>query len=240
MQCTSASAPAGTRDATVTSRYDRETTRPEAEVERGCDCLFLGSLALDASRRSLSLLRTELASMGDVRTHSQIFETFVRPNLPDDVDPVYVEFGNYLTDVSQFLDPWAHVGGKGTVWRDQVGLGWRLSLLADIAGADGYLDFLLGLPDAKNPTGPSRHGKLAAWFREVIYVYSLEDRFKEGGDPSRYLIDPPEFKRLYDLNFTQYYRDKILASRPNFSVATYRKRILYRGDEHKDHIVAAC
>ena len=153
--------------------------------------------------------------MGDVRTHSQIFETFVRPNLPDDVDPVYVEFGNYLTDVSQFLDPWAHVGGKGTVWRDQVGLGWRLSLLADIAGADGYLDFLLGLPDAKNPTGPSRHGKLAAWFREVIYVYSLEDRFKEGGDPSRYLIDPPEFKRLYDLNFTQYYPHEHLDFQPD-------------------------
>jgi adenylate cyclase len=31
---------------------------------------------------------------------------------------------------------------------------------------------------------------------------------------------------------------KILESRPNFSVAKYRTRILYRGKEHKDHIAA--
>jgi Extensin-like protein C-terminus len=51
--------------------------------------------------------------VGNVRTNREIYETFIRPHVPPGDDPIYVELGNFLTDVSQFRDPWAHVGGKG-------------------------------------------------------------------------------------------------------------------------------
>ena len=85
--------------------------------------------------------------MGDVSTHREIHEAFIQPHLPADVDPVYVEFGNYLTDVSQFVDPWAHIGGKKKIWREEIAKGFsRIILAADIFKGDNYLDFLLGDP----------------------------------------------------------------------------------------------
>jgi hypothetical protein len=143
--------------------------------------------------------------VGDVRTHREIYNTFIRPHLP--ADPIYVELGNFLTDVSQFRDPWAHVGGKAAAWRDGVSTLARLTLLADLFGVDAYLDLLLGRPDEDDPQGRRRvpHGKLAAWFREVIYAYALENTFRRHEAPHDYLIPPDEFKRLYDAHFTQYF-----------------------------------
>lgn len=46
------------------------------------------------------------------------------------------------------------------------------------------------------------------------------------------------YAQLEKIEAGQPHVDKILESRPNFSVAKYRTRILYRGNEHKDHIVA--
>jgi hypothetical protein len=145
--------------------------------------------------------------MGDVRTHREIYETFIRPHVPPGDDPIYVELGNFLTDVSQFRDPWAHVGGKAAAWRDGVSALARWSLLPDLFGVDAYLDLLLGRPDDDDPTGRRRvpHGKLAAWFREVIYAYALENSFRQHHAPRDYLIPPDEFKRLYDAHFTQYF-----------------------------------
>jgi len=151
--------------------------------------------------------------VGDVRTHQLIYETFIRPHLPDDGNQIYVELGNYLTDVSQFRDPWAGVGGKASIWEQNVGAFTRYTLLADIVGADGYFDLLLGKPDGDDPQGRRRvpHGLLAQWFREVIYVYSLERHFRDG---STYLIDPDEFKRVYDRHFTQYFPHEHLDYQP--------------------------
>jgi hypothetical protein len=153
-------------------------------------------------------------SVGDIRTHRLIYETFIRPHLPADVDPIYVELGNYLTDVSQFRDPWAHVGGKGTVWGEQVSWIGRYSLIADLfVGADEYFDLLLGKPDDDDDLGRVRvpHGLLAEWFRHTIYAMSLETTFRDGAD---YLIDPTEFKRLFDAHFTQYFPHEHLDYQP--------------------------
>jgi len=150
--------------------------------------------------------------MGDVRTHAEIYRTFIQPNLPEDVPKVLVEFGNYLTDVSQFRDPWAHVGGKSTVWSEEFNWFLRYTLLADFFGGDNYLDLLLGGREADDGTGIVLHGKLAEWLREVIYVFSLERRFR--GPDGAYLIDPDEFKRLYDVHFTQYYPHEHLDYQP--------------------------
>ncbi len=151
--------------------------------------------------------------MGDIRTHRLIYETFIRGHLPDGVDPIYVELGNYLTDVSQFRDPWAHVGGKASVWRENVGSFSRFTLAADIVGADGYFDLLLGRPDDDDLTGRDRvpHGLLGQWFRAMIYVISLENNFRQG---SNYLTEPDEFKRLYDNHYTQYFPHEHLDYQP--------------------------
>jgi hypothetical protein len=157
--------------------------------------------------------------VGDVKTHREIYETFIRPHVPSGVDPIYVELGNFLTDVSQFRDPWAHVGGKAEVWRKtKAKLPWyaRLPLVADIVGIDEYLDELLGRPDPGDPKGRRRvpHGKLAAWFREVIYAYGLERSFRRKEDPKDYLIPPDEFQRLYGLHYTQYFPHEHLDFQP--------------------------
>lgn len=46
------------------------------------------------------------------------------------------------------------------------------------------------------------------------------------------------YAQLGRIDAGQLHVDKILEVRPGFSVAKYRSRILYQGDEHKDHIAA--
>ena len=149
--------------------------------------------------------------MGDISTHRKLYEDFVKPRLglPDE-QAIFVELGNYLTDVSQFRDPFAHLSGKKAVWNAGRAKLWglRFFFLADlVADLDGYLDVLMGMPDRNDPQGRARvpHGQLAAWFREMIFAYSLEKTFRRQASPFDYLIDPPELRRLYDSHFTQYY-----------------------------------
>lgn len=86
--------------------------------------------------------------MGDVKTHFSIthFVTDqckladVAGNVPDD-DWVYLELGNYLTDVSQFRDPPAHQTGREKA-RDKVFAGARDILVPAGAGIFGGLSLL--------------------------------------------------------------------------------------------------
>ena len=148
--------------------------------------------------------------MGDIKTHREIYEQYVRPQLPAGTDPIYVELGNYLTDVSQFRDPPAHVGGKRAIWNAARAQKWGLRFLwlADLIDMNGYLDTVMGKPDPGDPQGRTRrpHGKLAEFVDEVIFVYSLErPPWRTADSPAAYAIDPPEFRRLYTGHFTQYF-----------------------------------
>lgn len=66
--------------------------------------------------------------MGDISRHRDIF-LFTRGAVPTELlarnqvtaaDLTYLEFGNYLTDVSQFRDPVVYIFAKQRIWRDFI------------------------------------------------------------------------------------------------------------------------
>lgn len=188
--------------------------------------------------------------MGDITTHRLLYEQFVRPELPAGIDPIYVELGNYLTDVSQFRDPFAHLSGKRAIWNTGRSQKWglRFFFLADlVADMDGYLDTLMGIPDRGDPRGRARvpHGQLAAWFREIIFAFTLEKKFRRPTAPRDYLIEPSELRRLYDTHFTQYFPHEHLDFPPGrntgrlddfTAAAAPRQRIVAYLDRHLEYV----
>jgi hypothetical protein len=146
--------------------------------------------------------------VGDVKTHASIAAA-VRALLPAGEAALFFEVGNYLTDVSQFRDPYAHIGGKKRMW--QIGKSENRALfffgLLDLAASyDEYLDDLMGLPgegprvgtEGDPATWRPDDGQLAQWFRDVILV-SSSAKFKRDG------IDKHQFLAVYERRFTQYY-----------------------------------
>src|SRR5262245_16791035 len=119
--------------------------------------------------------------MGDTATHDEIYHSSVKsvlsPALPGkDGDAIFFEVGNYLTDVSQLRDPFAHFLGKIAIWKEQKRKWprwqWLREWLLYATNADQYLDDLMG-------TGEKPYeGCLANWFKEFIFAVALE-KFRE-------------------------------------------------------------
>ena len=146
--------------------------------------------------------------MGDIETHATIAEA-VQAVLPAGEARDFFEVGNFLTDVSQFRDPYAHLGGKTRMWqigRDEHPEGFLFAALDLYAGLDNYLDELMGVANEGPKEGTEGDpttwrpddGELAAWFRDVILVYSTE-RFHRAG------VDKHQFLAVFERHFTQYY-----------------------------------
>ena len=142
--------------------------------------------------------------MGDISTHRQIEERIMsritRLRGAHGEEPLHMELGNWLTDVSQFRDPPAHIAAKLTVWKTakkEKALA-RIPLLLDlIADLDGYLIGLLG-----EPGQPSRLGE---WFRDIIFIVGLE-KFRPHRSMSGSASVPADsFIRIYERYFTQYW-----------------------------------
>ena len=60
--------------------------------------------------------------MGDVKRHAEVFHNTIEKigSLRPDEEYTYVELGNFLTDVSQFRDPFANMLAKRTIWGKQA------------------------------------------------------------------------------------------------------------------------
>src|SRR3954452_5155101 len=120
--------------------------------------------------------------MGDVQTHAEIARDVV-PLLHAPEAPLF-EIGNWLTDVSQFRDPFAHLSGKSRIFTQGLaraaGLPRFLHLGDVFFGLDEYLDELCGVPPDGRVRGtrpgadPARDrpddGMLARWFRSRILL----------------------------------------------------------------------
>jgi hypothetical protein len=146
--------------------------------------------------------------VGDVSTHAGIAEA-VQRLLPAGEAAMFFEVGNYLTDVSQFRDPYAHISGKKRMW--QIGKSenrgfFFFGFLDLFVRYDQYLDELMGVP-GDGPTQGTQgdpatwrpdDGQLAQWFRDVILLFSSA-KFKRQG------VDKHEFLAVYERQFTQYY-----------------------------------
>ncbi|MCU1431799.1 MAG: hypothetical protein JWP95_904, partial [Actinotalea sp.] len=116
--------------------------------------------------------------MGDLHRHAEVFwhvqqaVTQIRP----DEDYLCLEIGNYLTDVSQFRDPFAHMLAKRTVWGQGLGsipvlpyipviglliseaiLNWAIDL-------DEWIDRMFGVHEPAS----RRYGRLAEYFQGIV------------------------------------------------------------------------
>jgi hypothetical protein len=154
--------------------------------------------------------------MGDVSTHSQIAKAIL-PMLPAAEAPFF-EIGNWLTDVSQFRDPFAHVGGKRTFFTrglNQKALIPRLFNIGDVfLGLDNYLDDVLGVPSETRAIGtrpgpdPATDrpddGALARWFRELMLIMTCSPELVP---PLKDLppMDKNDIKPVFEKLFTQYF-----------------------------------
>ncbi len=165
--------------------------------------------------------------MGDLHRHAEIFRhvhSAVAPLRPDE-DYVCLELGNYLTDVSQFRDPFAHMLAKRTVWGQGLSsfgllnfipvlgiviseaiLNWAIDL-------DEWIDRMFGVHEPAD----KRYGKLAEYFHHlfagITQLVFADDVPKAAtwhpllmpalGDITR--LPSAEVTRIYGRFFTQYY-----------------------------------
>jgi len=62
-------------------------------------------------------------SHGEVLRHAEVFHNTMEKigSLRPDEEYTYLELGNFLTDVSQFRDPYAHMLAKRTIWARRHG-----------------------------------------------------------------------------------------------------------------------
>jgi hypothetical protein len=154
--------------------------------------------------------------MGDVSTHSEIAQA-VMPLLPAG-EAKYFEIGNWITDVSQFRDPFAHLSGKRTFFlraMDQFALIPRVFHIGDVfLGVDDYLDEVLGVPPetrergrrpGPDPAGDRPDdGALARWLRGLFLLVTCNP---ELSPPLRSVmpLDKNEVKQVFDVLYTQYF-----------------------------------
>lgn len=116
--------------------------------------------------------------MGDLHRHAEIFRHVHRTLAPlrPDEDYICLEFGNYLTDISQFRDPFANMLAKRTVWGQGLGK-FGLFALVPVVGLvvseailnwaidlDEWIDRMFGVHEPAD----KRHGKLAEYFESVF------------------------------------------------------------------------
>jgi len=157
--------------------------------------------------------------VGDVQTHAEIARAVV-PLLDAPEAPLF-EVGNWLTDVSQFRDPFAHIGGKSRIFTEglsKAGGVPRFIHLADVFyGLDNYLDELCGVPPEERVRGkrpgpdPAKDrpddGLLARWFRAILLLITCNPsqlaplKLQPGLDT----FTKQQIKAVFDVRFTQYF-----------------------------------
>jgi hypothetical protein len=165
--------------------------------------------------------------MGDLHRHAEIFRHVHRTlsTLRPDEDYICLELGNYLTDISQFRDPFASMLAKRTVWGQGLGKFGFLPLIPVVGVAiseailnwaidlDEWIDRMFGVHEPAD----KRHGRLAAYFERVFagvtHLIFSDDVQQTAmwrpllapamGDIAR--LPPAEVTRMYSKSFTQYY-----------------------------------
>lgn len=147
--------------------------------------------------------------MGDIQTHESIARVIIdvfRAEWPHEENYGFFELGNWLTDVSQFNDPYAMIVAKMRVWNDArvvvereidaATLGFMTSPRREMDGPDVNLDFfcerMLGAPRVA--------GDLPKFLRLLCFFIGCE-WFRS----TAYGIRPQDFDEIFTNCFTQYY-----------------------------------
>jgi hypothetical protein len=167
--------------------------------------------------------------MGDLHRHAEVSRHVIDAmvKIRPQEDYVCLELGNYLTDLSQFRDPFAHMNAKHDVWARATRKGWlgilsfipvvgtiAVDLILDLGvDLDGWINKLLG----EHEPPDRRHGMFAGYMKEAIrgVTHTL---FAEGAPKSDdlkarilpqieglALLKEAELDRLFEAHFTQYW-----------------------------------
>lgn len=182
--------------------------------------------------------------MGEILRHAEIFRNTHR--LAGPLRPAekftYLELGNFLTDVSQFRDPFAHLSAKHNVWRaaseeDPLSyipiLGIFLNDIAlDALDVDVWVDDMLGQAEPAD----KRYGLLAAYFEQVVLaithlIFADDIPLKQAArmflPEDLAALEPlpaAEVTRVFRWAFTQYYPHEHLDFPPYPPDPEQRKR----------------
>lgn len=183
--------------------------------------------------------------MGTITAHAEISIHVIQQlaKVRPDEEYVYLELGNYLTDVSQFRDPYSYLHARKTVLLEATRAALPIPIvgLPTVAGVAGpWLDEMLGKPDPAH-----RHGALAQFFTSIIHGLT---HFFIAND-SRYQAfllgplntlgislqfpSPSELDRVFAKFYTQYYPHEHLdfppyhdpeREGPNYRTSEYRRQ----------------
>jgi hypothetical protein len=147
--------------------------------------------------------------MGDIATHKEIVLHMI-PQL-NQISPAenytYIEFGNFLTDISQFRDPVSFLNAKKLVtaggFISHPLLCQQLSGFLGSGNLFGWADAVFGKPTPED----KRHGKLPEFFRllcrAVAHIKFSADSTHREKDLTP--LSATEVDRVLDAAFTQYY-----------------------------------
>lgn len=167
--------------------------------------------------------------MGDLHRHAEIARHVIDAcaKLRPDEDYVCIELGNYLTDVSQFRDPFAHMYAKRQVWSQSKSTGalFWLGLIPVIGtlAVEAILDFAVDLDEwinrllGEHKPAAKRHGEFATFMTQAIRGVThtvFADGAPKAADLRKRilpqidgldLLPEAELDRLFTKHFTQYF-----------------------------------
>ena len=130
--------------------------------------------------------------MGDIGTHAIIYEAIKSQFVGTELEKysIYFEFGNFLTDISQFRDPPSFEAAKLKLYNEErasQGTGAFGLWLADFPL---YLEELLG--------GQGKKSRFASFLEHLFVAFKITEFAKKG-------IPENKFVNLFEHGFTQYW-----------------------------------
>ncbi|MFE4140463.1 hypothetical protein ACFX4I_01150 [Peribacillus sp. YIM B13472] len=182
--------------------------------------------------------------MGDIKTHALVsFRTIQQlQNISPDEDWIYLELGNFLTDISQYRDPFAHMSAKKKVWRRALfSTGIPIlgppSVALGLGRVQSWMDDLLG---SARP-GKNRYGALAEYFRYCTLFVThelfannsgIDLLLKNATSPNPHsqikLVSVDEVNRVFHKFYTQYYPHEHIDFPPYLEGEAQRKHAWYQ------------
>lgn len=160
--------------------------------------------------------------MGHIPAHSKIAGHVIeqlRPIEPN-ANLIYLELGNFITDISQFRDPYSFMSAK-----QRLPLLGRILRVASFEGSQ-WADHLFG-------KAPDKRFAALAQFFEHVSRFATQLFFAKDSKFSQYFVrtlhvialSPAEVNRVFNWAFTQYYPHEHLDFPP-----------LAEGPKHRNHL----
>lgn len=178
--------------------------------------------------------------MGHIKAHAEISLHVIsqlEAILPG-VNFVYLELGNFMTDIAQFRDPYAFMKAKGRIWNTAtVDGGLRaLAVKLGVGSVRPWMDDLMG-----QARKGRRYGALSDFFEQIALFFTHEFFANDSPITLKFLLaapqagkliikplPPAEVDRVFKWAFTQYYPHEHVDFPPEGEGRKHRENGLFR------------